>query len=513
MPRGKSTAKASKPSWKEDRVAWNKYWEREHDALYGSDPSFTVKKDQKIIKLQDTLPDAFFTTQIQDSLLHNAHVMQDELCTLQRDLSREVSKHYAEDDFVDRWTNICTKTDREKWILEGLFRTCEASPDFEDYRRFCPELTMNRLNAQSGRGFLDLMQKLTLQDIDIIPNDFQKIPNPVWEAMNDGHNDPKKKVNARRMDLQRTTFLTFFVWNTLLAFFGGREEYGLIKSGKSSISQELKDSLQNDERLTKILKNSQKEVKANNALAERGCRACGLTAERAGVRVLLACQKCNLIGRGVYYCNKQCQVQDWKNGRPPHKTICGNNAALKDAILSPGSQSSKGKSKAAVQSDGDSDNDSDDEDKPFWEEPKPGYIRSPALLHQMKFLEENRGVDYVFVRPEPHPDHGIALPHPMGKLMFTILLNRAVSEFAPVEVVRMYDMLLPAAEKAPGIGEVGLKKQLMREYNIDIDEWQPIVQKRADEELKKQGKTKEESQNELDEMYKGLVSSAKDLSL
>ncbi|KAF9066789.1 hypothetical protein BDP27DRAFT_1423547 [Rhodocollybia butyracea] len=505
MPHGKSTAKASKPSWKEDRVAWNKHWEREHDALYGSDPSFTVKKYQKIIKLQDDLPDAFFTAQVQDSLLHSAHVKQDQLCKLQRDLSREVSKRYAEDDFVDRWTNVCSKSEREKWILEGLFRTCEASPDFEDHRQFCPELTMNRLNAQSGRGFLDLMQKLTLQDIDTIPNDFQKVPNPVWEAMNDGHDDSKKKVYARLMDLQRTTFLTFFVWNTLLAFFGGQEEYGLMKGGKSGVSRELKDSLREDEDLTKLLKNSQKEVKANNALAERGCRACGLTAERAGVRVLLACQKC----KAVYYCNKQCQVQDWKNGRPPHRTTCGNTAALKDAILAPGSQSNKGKSKAAAQSNGDSA----DDDKRFWKEPKPGYIRSPALLHQLKFLEENPDMDYVFVRPEPHPDHGVKIPHPMGKMLFILQRNRAISEFSPVAVVQMYKMLLPAAENAPGIGKVGLKKQLMREYNVDIDEWLPIVQKRADEELKKKGKTKEESQKELDEMYKSLLSGAKDLSL
>ncbi|KAF5391107.1 hypothetical protein D9757_003178 [Collybiopsis confluens] len=421
---------------------------------------------------------------MKDSLLQNVHVIQSQLCTLQRDLSKKISKRYAEDDFVHQWTEVCTQKEREKWILEGLVRTCDASPDFEAHRRYCPEITMRRLNVVSGRGFLNLIEKLTLQDIDKVPDNFRRVPNPVWEAMNDGRKDPKKAIYIRLTDTQRTSFLTFFVWNTLLAFYGEKEEYGLMKtSGGRSFPQEFKESAQEDKELAQALKDVCKEVKATHADAQRGCMTCELTAERAGVKVLLACQKCKSMGRSVYYCGRECQVKDWKSGRPPHKTICGNTKALADAIM--GDSGSSDTQTRTESGEG--------ARKPMFKNPSPGYTRSPALLHQMKMLEENPNLDYALIRTEPHPDHGVMLADPMGKLYFRIMLNRAVKSFSPREVCQMYNLLLPMAERAPGIGKAGLKRQLKREYNVDIDGWNPLFQQKADEELKKQGKTREQS--------------------
>ncbi|KIK64171.1 hypothetical protein GYMLUDRAFT_40452 [Collybiopsis luxurians FD-317 M1] len=499
--RSSKSSSQSKPTWKDDTISWNKNWERENDALFGSDLIFTMNRNRPTIKLLDSLPAGMLGAAMSDSLLQNVHVMQNQLCTLQRDLSRKVSKRYAEDDFVHQWTEVCTAQEREKWMMEGLARTCDASPDFEAHRRFCPEITMRRLNIRSGKGFLELMEKLTLQDIDTVPDDFRKVPNPVWEAMNDSLNDPGKEIYARLMDMQRSSFLTFFVWNTLLAFYGEQEEYGLMKPpGGRAPPQQLKETAQKDQEFGRALKNAYKEVKANSAEAQRGCVTCGLTAERAGVRALLACQKCKSIGRTVFYCNRECQVKDWKLGRPPHKTICGNTEALADAILGTGegtpSQSGKGNRKL---------NASEDEDGSLWKDPKPGYTRSPALLHQMKLLEENPNLDYVLVRPEPHPDQGVMFPDPMGKLFFKVLLNWSVSEFSPQMVCRMYDMLLPMAERSPGIGKAGLKRQLMREYNVDIDKWGPIAQRMADDKLKEERKAREQPQKKTDEDYEELM--------
>ncbi|KAK7463072.1 hypothetical protein VKT23_007658 [Stygiomarasmius scandens] len=494
----------SKPSYKKDRIAWNKAWEREHDALYGSELNLRLIPGRPVVGLFDSLPDIMYELAMQDSLVQNTHVIQSQICILQRDLSKKVSQRYAEDDFVHKWTQKCTPKERENWILEGLVRTCESSPDLEDHRRYCPEITMARLNNHSGKGFLNLLEKLTLQDIEKVPDDVKMVPNPIWEAMNsEGQNTrPGRRMLQRVNNIQRTAFLTYFVWNTLLAFYGEREEYGLIKTGKNSHSPDVKESIRNDEKFSKHFKQVRKEDSANRQNAERGCASCGLSAERAGVPTLLACQKCKAMGRYVYYCTRDCQVKDWKSGHPPHKSICGNKAALADAVLgSPSALSTgqKGTSKGNVNSEEGRD----------WGEPQPGYIRSPALLHQLKHLDENRQLDYVLVRPAPHPDNGVIFPDPVGKLFFCIMMRRAVSQFAPREVCRMYDQLLPSARQADGIGEKGLKRQLQREYGVDIDEWNPKFEKAAEDRLKKEGKTKEQSQAEIEDMYRELMNSMK----
>jgi hypothetical protein len=220
--RSSSSQILPKPSYKENRTVWNQAWEREHDALFGTDLTFSIKPGQPIIKLFDDFPEVMFGLATQDSFLQNLHVIQLQIRTLQRDLSKKAAGRYAEDDFEHHWTQKCSAKEREEWILEGLVRTCEASPDFEGYRRYCPEVTMARLNHQSGKGFLNLLEKLVLQDIENVPDDVKQVPNPIWEVMNmnfvNDNSHPGRRVMKRMNNVQRTAFLTYFVWNTLLAF-------------------------------------------------------------------------------------------------------------------------------------------------------------------------------------------------------------------------------------------------------------------------------------------------------
>jgi hypothetical protein len=199
--------------WQDDRVAWNKHWERENNAIYGSELTFRMTPGRQVFKLLDDLPTVFA---LMDAFLHNAQTIQSQVLTLQRDLGKKASARYAQDDFVHRWTDVCTPGEREKWMLEGLVRTCEASPDFEPHRRFCPELSMQRLNHRSGKGFLRLLEGLMATESD---DDIKLIRNPIWDTMNDpGRRDEGKKVMARTNNVSRTSFMTYFVWNTLLAF-------------------------------------------------------------------------------------------------------------------------------------------------------------------------------------------------------------------------------------------------------------------------------------------------------
>ncbi|KAJ7741763.1 hypothetical protein DFH07DRAFT_1063887 [Mycena maculata] len=196
-------------------------------------------------------------------------------------------------------------------------------------------------------------------------------------------------------------------------------------------------------------KGTVKEVTANRKDGERHCTSCGLP---AGVATLSACQRCKAIDRLVFYCSKKCQTADWKTGKPPHKTICGKKGAIAESFLAP---------KSAVPA-------AEEEDDGF-PPPNPGYKRSPALLHQLKLLKENPQVDYVLVRPYPYEDHGVMLQDAMGGMFFKLCMRRAVCGHSPRQVGMMFKQLEPSAARAKGFGVEKLKKQLFKEYGVDVD--------------------------------------------
>ncbi|KAK7447113.1 hypothetical protein VKT23_013750 [Stygiomarasmius scandens] len=450
----------NKISYKEDRVAWNQAWERQIDDFWGTDQTFKVTPDairriDRCGHLLDWVPEALYDGIMNDSSLQTCQVMRYQTCVLQRDLSKKAALRFALQDFENRWQKLDPK-EREKWILEGLVRACDAQVVGEHWRRFCPEMTIARMNYQSGKGYLDLLAYLVGKD-DQIPEDVRMVPNPVWDLLNTSKRTsllPGQRVMQRANDVQRTTFLTYFVWNLLLAFYGEIE---------LSVHSKLKDTCSKDEQVQSAfekirsaggwmaqgLKESAKATKDYNRNAIRTCIWCG-RGPHQGVTNVLACQKCKDMGRYVYYCSRECQVKDWKQGKPPHKAICGNTEALAASCLGDLPSSNKSESK--------------------WGTPEPGFTRSPYLLYQLEVLTGNAHYDYLLVRPEPKykSDRVVMFPDPTLKKLFLDNLRIAACKFAPREVHVMYQMLLPWALMNEGVGKDGLKSQLKREYGVDI---------------------------------------------
>lgn len=159
-------------------------------------------------------------------------------------------------------------------------------------------------------------------------------------------------------------------------------------------------------------------------------------------------------------------MADWKTGRPPHKTICGNKDAHADSLLSPPA----------------SDNKQDDTDNgATFPEPEPGHIRFPAALHQIQLLTENSDFDYFFVQPYPLPDLGVQFQDAFGNLFFNLLVKRAMCGPAHLEVYRMFQQLEPSARNM-GFSIVKLKAQLKKEYGLDVDEYAKTLPKRSSEQ-------------------------------
>ncbi|KAJ6536995.1 hypothetical protein B0H19DRAFT_1182320 [Mycena capillaripes] len=442
------------PSFKKDRHGWNSAWERDLATIYGTGIEISFASRRPVPNVLADLPAQYY-----EMMLAEAHVMSlqsrtSQICILQRDLTRKSSKRFAEDDFEKHWTTRSSIKEREDFILAGLVRACEASPDFEEHRKWCPELTLKRLNRDSGKGFIELLKKLSLQDLDKVPEEFKTVLNAVYDKINGlpSNSHPGLLMIKKSCDAQRAYLLTMVVWNILLAFYGESETYGLDKPQRENREElKLMKNLIGGEVDVKRIIN---ETAVNRQLAERHCTFCKLPASKAGVATLSACQRCKAIDRLVFYCSKECQVSDWKTGQPPHKTICGKKGAIRDAYLAP---------KAAESGEG-----SDDDDD-FFGQPEPGYVRSPALLHQLKMLKENPEMDYCLIQPHPHPDHGVVLQDPIGRMFFKLCMTRAVCGPAPREVFKMFQQMEPTARDAPGFGVKKLKEQMLKEYGYDVD--------------------------------------------
>lgn len=126
----------------------------------------------------------------------------------------------------------------------------------------------------------------------------------------------------------------------------------------------------------------------------------------------------------------------------------------------------------------------------MFDPPAPGFQRSPALLHQMRLLEENPQSDYVLVRPHPEPDHGVMFKDAMGRVFFLLCRRRAMSSGDEAAVKKMYGQMSDNAKSLPGVGLDGLRKQLLNEYGVDITKndggpTNPITDKEIEEILRK----------------------------
>lgn len=88
-------------------------------------------------------------------------------------------------------------------------------------------------------------------------------------------------------------------------------------------------------------------------------------------------------------------------------------------------------------------------------------IASPALRNHNEFLSENPDIDYRIILPTGNKDCGVVFPHPMGKLMFKMLREKAPE---PPYVHRMYGMLVDSRPQYKTI----IRNQLKDEYGIDL---------------------------------------------
>ena len=184
----------SRPNKHADRIHWNESWERElKKSNYAS--------SRRVIS---------YTPGSDDS----ADVAISEVCQLQHDLCEYAVRHITDDDFAVQWKTL-PQTRREELVLDALFQASCAEPNVENYRQWCPEMTMAYLASNDGRGLLSLL-------LGILPEDLEETfvePIVVDHAGVDQLLKNKKfRASATRYRKHRTYFISMVLFYVILAF-------------------------------------------------------------------------------------------------------------------------------------------------------------------------------------------------------------------------------------------------------------------------------------------------------
>jgi len=378
-----------------------------------------------------------------------ATVEHKQLCTLQKDLASLASEKCATEDFEDRW-RACGAEKRQQHYFEAMVHICEI-PDMEEQRLFAPEITLKALQARDGEGYLDLLRRLMPQAS--LTDQYILIENSVIDSMlelrkpfdttNSVPTDPLAFVQKVSV-MRRCLFISLSVWSILLSFYGISEPFVSVKSKGSVLGNDFQEWAKS--RLgKKTLRTMVKETKQAKKLSRWACSHCNKLEVDVG-EAFKSCSRCMTIGRKVMYCGRDCQVEDWKNGKPPHKIICGKPSTPGASNLAAPAPPKAGSIPPAA----------------------PNFRRPPALLHQISLLEENPTLDYALVKPAPREcDQGIVM-QAASSLLFRVMRDRAFRDGDESAVLHMFRALEPMASSFTGYGVVGLEKQLKLEFGVDV---------------------------------------------
>ncbi|GJE88215.1 zinc finger MYND domain-containing protein [Phanerochaete sordida] len=410
-----------RPDMHTSRVEWEHSWQRDFDRNFphGATPP----------KHARPIPPSLFAAMGSDQHIFAAEYEEFLICKLQHDIAKEAARRFAEDGFENAWRALPDDRRREV-ILEGIYRTMRI-PDMEERRKWCPDSSLQTLAARGGEGYLRVLKCLLPSTLDA------PLTKPIEEEMT--HAGCKTAYRAAKNS--RTYALSTVVWNILLTFYGMEETQEPIRPARATTAS-TGAVAKSEERALMRSHNAQRKdmpnVCARRAVAE--------TRLPAGAK-LQACSRCRALGRRVFYCSKECQTQDWTAGTPrPHRRVCGT--PLREDAPAPAAPADP----------------ADDSGIPG---PEPGFVRPPALLHQIALLKQARGVDY-FVRPYPEPDQGICLDA-TASLLFTTARARAFKNGDARAVQTMYSVLTGFAD-APGVPRARVRRQLQGEYGVRVGE-------------------------------------------
>ena len=202
-----------------DRHAWERAWTQRlavHYSPSSSRPRFLDSPGTR--HLLDTVGH-------DEQNAYNMLRIREAVCEVQGDLAETAVKALAQDDFEKQWTSLSKKA-RAKLILDGIHHACCASGDMERRREWCPDVTVEALEAGGGRGYLKMLKLLLPVDsVSRTSSEPLVVPHPAVDALfrmtpTEAQN-PTYKHQVESFRIMRMYFLSLVVLNIILGFVSG----------------------------------------------------------------------------------------------------------------------------------------------------------------------------------------------------------------------------------------------------------------------------------------------------
>ena len=202
-----------------DRHAWERAWTQRLALHYN--PSSSRPRSLDSPGFRDLLD----AVGIDEQNTYHILRMREAVCEVQCDLAETAVKALAQDDFEKQWTSLSKKA-RAKLILDGIHHACCASGDMERRREWCPDVTVDALEAGGGRGYLKMLKLLLPTDsVSRTSAELLVVPHPGVDALlritpTEAQN-PAYKHQVESFRIMRMYFISLVVLNIILGFVSG----------------------------------------------------------------------------------------------------------------------------------------------------------------------------------------------------------------------------------------------------------------------------------------------------
>ncbi|KAF8159625.1 hypothetical protein B0H34DRAFT_411554 [Crassisporium funariophilum] len=419
---------ASRPDKHRNRSAWNASWEKDLETwLHPPQPSVRGP----LLYTKDNAPG--WVPMVMEIVRSEILVLQNDIC------ERAVMKANLTEDWV-----ALEPARRKDIVLEALYNTSCIGPDMEQYRQWCPDMTVEAL-GNKGEPYIKLLEFLVRSNSDS-RQEITLFPHPLVDKVF-GLEALQVPMHAPKSRLERCYFVTLVIWRIYLAFYGLTEVSRFKK-----LPEECRKAIRSSIAVNKEERHRARKNYIQSSGDTRYCWGCGIMQSLLpGDKKLLACAECKKMGVSeVKYCSRECQKDDWKNGKPkPHKLTCGKPP---QAAAEGGRQGKLTCNDKTIPS------------------ADPSFKRSLALLHQIQ-RSTATGADYVLIT-KGNDDIGLTIPGKAQKDRFLEMKQQAMKNGDVTAVKGILEMLrsyMPfIASVSSGFTLLDLKEQLEREYGVKL---------------------------------------------
>ncbi|KZP16908.1 hypothetical protein FIBSPDRAFT_894667 [Athelia psychrophila] len=386
------------------------------------------------------LPEDFFAAQLLDeNVLQEIAGSRRFACITRNQLSWSATILFFEDSFEEKWLALSAR-EREKHLLSAFKQQEGHGADFSlngQQKLICPELCWDKLVAGNGRGFLNLLMTLMLDNNDDPPTQPLVLEQPRFDAII-GWSEQCGLAQKAWLECRRVSRTQHIV---------RRQE--MVHQSFTHEHSKTKETLSAAKPLVNLFMGGNK-AKADQWVEDEAtrrkqmklfCENCFKSEDKKEGK-MSACGPCKKMGR------EDCQKKAWKLHKRDCGKILGVDSLLQDVapIHNPRQPSAREDIPAAA----------------------PGYRRTPYLLQQISFMNEHPQSDYIFY-PDAEDIIIVTLDELAGAAVFNIMRNRCLASADESALFYLYRALQRSETMSGNAEQQPLRKQLLREYGTPFE--------------------------------------------